>query len=77
MLAALAEGAKGLTLSRSRDQSESIEVKEIESEGLVTLGGIAVASWVKIAMSKSELGIPFCEKASGSLDLIFAMCAKK
>ena len=36
-LAALAEGAKGLTLSRSRDQSESIEVKEIESEGYLKI----------------------------------------
>ena len=62
MLAALAEGAKGLTLSRSRDQSLSEGVNEIESEGLTSFPGIAIASWVKIAMSKSEIGIPFCEK---------------
>ena len=55
----------------------SVQQNEIESEGGPGFPGIAVASWVKIAMSKSEIGIPFCEKASGSFDLIFAMCTKK
>ena len=77
MLAALAEGVKGLTLSRSLDQSLSEEVNDIESEGLTSFPGIATASWMKIAMSKNEIGIPFCEKASGSFDLKLAMSTEK
>ena len=77
MLAALAEGAKGLTLSRSLDQSLTEEVNDIEPEGLTSFPGIAIASWVKIAMSKNEIGIPFCEEASGSFDLKLAMSTER
>ena len=66
-----------MTLSRSRDQSLSEEVDDIDSEGLVSFPGIATASWVEIAMSKNKIGIPFCEVAKESLVLLFAVCADK
>ena len=50
-------------MSRSRGQPLSEEVKGIEPAGLTSFPGIAVASWVGIAMSKEGIGIPFCEVA--------------